>query len=88
MYQQKITEREAGQRLDRYLYKLLPEAGAGFLHKMLRKKNITLNDRKAQGGEILASGDQVKLFFAEETLHKFMGKGPSKTHDTKESLLS
>ena len=87
MYQQEITEREAGQRLDRYLYKLLPEAGAGFLHKMLRKKNITLNDRKAQGGEVLAAGDQIKLFFAEETLYKFMGKGQSKAHDTKESLL-
>lgn len=84
MYQQIITEREAGQRLDRYLYKLLPEAGTGFLHKMLRKKNITLNDRKAQGGEVLAAGDQVKLFFAEETLHKFMSK---EHHDAKESLL-
>lgn len=87
MYQQEITEREAGQRLDRYLYKLLPEAGSGFLHKMLRKKNIILNDRKAQGNEVLASGDQVKLFFAEETLHKFMGREPSKTHDTGESFI-
>ena len=87
MYQQEITEREAGQRLDRYLYKLLPEAGAGFLHKMLRKKNITLNDRKAQGGEVLAIGDQIKLFCAEETLYKFMGKEQSKAHDAKESLL-
>lgn len=87
MYQREITEREAGQRLDRYLYKLLPEAGAGFLHKMLRKKNITLNDRKAQGGEVLAAGDQIKLFFAEETLHKFMGKEPSKDQNAKESLL-
>ena len=87
MYQRKISEREAGQRLDRYLYKLLPEAGTGFLHKMLRKKNITLNDRKAQGGEVLAAGDQIKLFFAEDTLHKFMGKEPSKAQDAKESLL-
>lgn len=85
MYQQEITGREAGQRLDRYLCKLLPETGTGFLHKMLRKKNITLNDRKAQGGEVLAAGDQIKLFFAEETLHKFMGKEPTKAQDVNES---
>lgn len=76
MYQRQITKREAGQRLDRYLYKLLPQAGTGFLHKMLRKKNITLNGKKAEGNEKLNAGDQVAIFFAEETLHKFMGHSP------------
>ena len=38
MYLRHITNLEAGQRLDRYLSKLLPMAGSGFLHKMLRKK--------------------------------------------------
>lgn len=73
MYLRQITKLEAGQRLDRYLYKLLPLAGTGFLHKMMRKKNITLNGRKAEGNEKLAAGDQVAIFFAEETLQKFMG---------------
>ena len=40
MYQKQITDREAGQRFDKYLHKLLPEAGSSFLYKMLRKKNI------------------------------------------------
>ena len=73
MYLRQITNREAGQRLDRYLCKLLPLAGTGFLHKMLRKKNITLNGKKAQGSEKLMTGDQIAVFFAEETLQKFMG---------------
>ena len=73
MYQATITEREAGQRFDKYLQRILPNAGNGFLHKMLRKKNITLNDRKADGSEKTAVGDCVKIFFAQETLHKFMG---------------
>ena len=42
-----INESEAGQRLDKYLNKLLKEAGKSFLYKMLRKKNITLNNKKA-----------------------------------------
>lgn len=75
MYQKQITDKEAGQRFDKYLHKLLPEAGSGFLYKMLRKKNITLNGKKADGSEKIAVGDSVEVFFAEETLDKFMGKG-------------
>lgn len=40
---------------------------------MLRKKNITLNGRKADGSEKLQAEDCVRLFLAEETLEKFMG---------------
>ena len=66
-----IAGAEAGQRLDKYLHKYLPEAGSGFLYKMLRKKNITLNGRKAAGAEILQTDDRVCLFLAEETIDKF-----------------
>ena len=47
MQQVKITKNEAGQRLDKYLKKYLPFATNSFLYKMLRKKNITLNNKKA-----------------------------------------
>ena len=73
MYQTKITDKEAGQRFDKYLHRILPNAGNSFLYKMLRKKNITLNDRKADGSEKIAVGDSVKIYFADETLAKFMG---------------
>ena len=43
MKEYKIGKNEANQRFDKYLHKLLKEAGSGFLYKMLRKKNITLN---------------------------------------------
>lgn len=81
MFQKQITDKEAGQRFDKYLHKLLPEAGTGFLYKMLRKKNITLNGKKADGSEKTAAGDSVELFFSEETLQKFMGNDiPEKEH--------
>lgn len=69
-----ITPNQAGQRFDKFLHKQLPEAGSGFLYKMLRKKNITLNGKKAEGKEILAVGDEVKFFLADETFEKFAGK--------------
>lgn len=66
-----INTNEAGQRLDKYLAKLLPQAGKSFLYKMLRKKNITVNGKKAEGGTHLAVGDRVNVFFSDETFEKF-----------------
>ena len=50
-----VTKAEAGQRFDRYLKKYMPEAASGFLHKMLRKKNIKLN------------GNHPDLFFGRDS---------------------
>ena len=66
-----ITKREEGQRFDRFLGKYLPGASSGFLHKMLRKKNIKLNGKKAEGKEKLIAGDFVQIFFSDDTLDKF-----------------
>ena len=68
-----INENEAGQRFDKYLAKLLREAPKSFFYKMMRKKNITLNGKKATGNEKLFSGDHVKLFLSDETFEKFSG---------------
>lgn len=74
MYRVQITDKDAGQRLDKYLHRILPKAGSGFIYKMLRKKNITLNDKKADGSERIVKGDSVVIYFSDETLAKFMGK--------------
>ena len=44
-----IGTNDANQRFDKYLKKLLPNASVSFLYKMLRKKNITLDGKKATG---------------------------------------
>ncbi len=68
-----VTKKEAGQRLDKLLKKYLKEAPDGFLYRMLRKKNIVLNGKKAAGKEKLTEGDNIKLFLSEETIGKFSG---------------
>lgn len=68
-----IGKNESGQRLDKFLQKYLKEASKSFLYKMLRKKNITLNGKKAEGKEMLAPGDRVSIFFSDDTLAKFRG---------------
>lgn len=66
-----VTAADSGQKCIKYCEKILPNAGTGFLHKMLRKKNITLNGRKSDGTERLISGDVVRFFFSDETFEKF-----------------
>ena len=73
MQQITVGDNEAGQRLDKLLAKYLREAPKSFLYKMLRKKNITLNGKKASGSEMLFKGDEIKMFLAEETIAKFAG---------------
>ena len=65
-----ISHQEEGQRFDKYLVKCLPKAQKSFLYKMLRKKNIVLNGKKADGNEKIKAGDSVKIFFSDETFEK------------------
>ena len=74
MRQLTVHKNDENQRLDKYLKKYLKEAPGSFIYKMLRKKNIVLNGKKADGTEKLTAGDEIKLFFAEETLEKFTGE--------------
>jgi 23S rRNA pseudouridine955/2504/2580 synthase len=69
-----IEENEAGQRFDKYLSKLMKEAPKSFFYKMMRKKNITLNGKKATGAEKLTKGDTIKIFVSDETFEKFAGE--------------
>lgn len=73
-----IDSNQANKRLDKYLRMLLPKANDSFIYKMLRKKNIKLNDSKALGSEKLQIGDKVKIYFTDDTFSQFAGDTESK----------
>ena len=81
-----ISQTEYGQRLDKLLLKYFSQASSGFLYKMLRKKNITLNQEKATGKEILQMGDRIQIYFSEETFEKF--RSPLQTVSNAKGELS
>lgn len=81
MQQIVVSKNEAGQRLDKLLAKYLNEAPKSFLYKMLRKKNIVLNGKKATGNEKLVCGDEIKLFLADETISKFSSNEVVRTNE-------
>lgn len=70
----KITNNEEGQRLDRFLKKYLNKANQSFIQKMIRKKNIKINDSKAEPETILKKDDLVQLYLSDETIDKFREK--------------
>ena len=72
-----VERGERDQRFNKYLQRRLPDAPSSFLYKMLRKKNITLNGKKASGSELLQEGDLVTLFLSDDTLAKFGGDAGS-----------
>ena len=76
-----ITRETAGGRLDKMIFRYLDKAGSGFVYKMLRKKNILLNEKKASGQEILKEGDCIRLYLAEDTIRKFRSEDAAGTPD-------
>ena len=55
---------------------------------MLRKKNIVLNDKKADGNETVKAGDVIKLYMRDETIDGFRTSEVSRlgTNNTKTKL--
>ena len=74
MRQLTISEKEEGQRLDKWLAKYMEKAPKSFFYKMMRKKNIVINGKKVQGNEKLKEGDSVSLYLSDEQLKIFRRK--------------
>ena len=66
-----IRRDDAGQRLDRFLRKLLPGSPLGNIFKLLRKGVVRVNDRRAEGDLRLAEGDRVSLRMSDAALDEF-----------------
>ncbi|WP_317368273.1 RluA family pseudouridine synthase [uncultured Tyzzerella sp.] len=71
MVEIKINKLNENQRLDKYLLKYLNKAPKSFIYKMLRKKNIKLNGKKAEGNEIIISGDIINIYLSDDTINSF-----------------
>lgn len=64
-----ILEEQAEQRLDKFLIKYFNNTGKSFVYKMLRKKRIKLNGKKAEGNEILIKNDCISMYISDETIN-------------------
>ncbi|MBP1925036.1 23S rRNA pseudouridine955/2504/2580 synthase [Sedimentibacter acidaminivorans] len=69
-----ITNNESGQRMDRFLKKYLNKANSAFIYKMIRKKNIKLNNSKVEPEVVLEKEDVVQIYLSDDTIDKFREK--------------
>ena len=72
-----LTSSEAGQRLDRYLRKLLPSVPLGAIFRMLRQGDIRVDGKKAGGELRLTEGMKVSLRVADADVKKAPDADPS-----------
>jgi len=82
-----IEDKDENQRFDKFLMKYFNNASKGFIYKMLRKKRIKYNGRKANGNEIIKSGDIVQIYISEDTIYKFIEKKEIKKTDIEFSII-
>ena len=66
-----ISKYEAGQRFDKLLAKYMELAPKSFFYKMMRKKNIKLNNKKIEGNEYIYIGDTIQIYMSDETIANF-----------------
>lgn len=66
----KIKKNDAGQRLDKFLFKALPALPASMLYKSVRTKKIKINRKRCEINTILIEGDEIELFLKDEFFEK------------------
>lgn len=76
-----VHENDAGQRLDKFLTKLMPDMPKAMLYKLIRKKDIRHNKKRCQGNEILQIGDILNIYAKDE----FFASQTKRFTDTKKT---
>ena len=61
-----ITKNDAGQRVDKFLIKMLPAMPKSLVYKSLRKKRIKVNGKRAQESLMLNEGDLLEAYINDE----------------------
>jgi 23S rRNA pseudouridine955/2504/2580 synthase len=74
MIEFRIGPDNAGQRLDKFLRKALPQVPASHLFKMIRTKKVRVNGKRAQPDQALQLGDELAIRGDERSL---LGERPA-----------
>lgn len=61
-----ITKDDAGQRLNKFLEKAVPQLPAAMMYKYLRRKRIKLNGKRTEAAYRLVEGDILQLYLNDE----------------------
>ena len=85
MHEVIITAADVGRRLDKFLLAYLNSAPRSLIHKLLRKKRIKLNGKRAVGSELLAAGDAIAFHLSQDTINSCRAVVQAETPNVKHS---
>jgi len=69
-----IEKNDAGQRIDKFLTKILPDLPESLLNKYIRKKEIKINNKSCKNFTKINQGDVLKLYIKNEFFENFNNK--------------
>ena len=61
-----IDKNGDGQRLDKFMMRVMPSVGQGGVYKALRKKKVRVNGKHTDGAYRLTSGDLVQMYISDD----------------------
>lgn len=64
-----ISDKDAGQRVDRFILKTFDRLPKSLMFKEIRKKNIKVNKKRCTPEQTLKSGDLLELYLKDDVLH-------------------
>ena len=64
----KINSNDAGQRIDRFIRKAMPELSLSQIYKYIRTNHVKINRKRPKNDTRLVEGDIVQLYIREEDL--------------------
>lgn len=71
MNEVKITNKDKGQRIDKFVRKYLNDAPLSFIYKLFRKKDIKVNGKKVDINYIIEENDIIQIYLKEDLLKEF-----------------
>ena len=87
MIERKISDDGAGQRLDKFVRKLLKDVPLSHIFKMFRTKKVRVNGARGKPEQLLAEGDVVTIRGDQEQLLASRPESEKKPHRAKEPLV-
>ncbi|MCM1530257.1 MAG: RluA family pseudouridine synthase [Alistipes sp.] len=61
-----IGQNDSGQRIDKFLQKAMPELPKNMMYRLIRKKDIKINGKRCNIGDMLAESDVVRVYVKDE----------------------
>lgn len=61
-----IGQNDSGQRIDKFLQKAMPELPKSMMYRLIRKKDIKINGKRCNIGDMLAESDVVRVYVKDE----------------------